>query len=159
MENNFDLIVLGVDRREVEDNYISNIEKVLTHTLKKGKDEVRNLKGRFSIMVSGYNKDKRELFQIEEFKKWAEKLLFNNPECIYYFDAKSVTLLVAACLGAQVVRPGVMYTSPMLLKEFLNTNLIETWQLMHDIGFSEEEFKDFETETYSKFGLSEPKRG
>lgn len=159
MKNNFDLIVLGVDRREVENNDISNIEKVLAHTLKRDNDEVRNLKGRFSIMVAGYDKGKRELFQIEEFKKWAEKLLFNNPECIYYFDTKSVTLLVAACLGAKSVRPGVMYINPMLLKEFLNTNLIETWQLMHDIGFSEKEFKDFETETYSKFGLSEPKRG
>lgn len=153
MENDFDLIILGVDRQEVEDNDISNTEKVFTDILKRDNEEIRNLKGRFSIMVAGYDKDKRELFQIEEFKKWAEKLMSNNPECIYYFDTKSVTLLVAACLGAKSMRSGVMHINPMLIKEFLNTNLIETWQLMHDIGFSEEEFKDFETETYSKFGV------
>lgn len=158
MKNNFDFITIVVDRKEIEDNDISNIEKVFTDILKRDNEEIRNLKGRFSIMVAGYDKDKRELFQIEEFKKWAERLLSNNPECIYYFDTKSVTLLVAACLGAKSVRPDLMYINPMLLKEFLNTNLIEIWQLMHDIGFSEEEFKDFEKETYSKFGLSETKK-
>lgn len=83
----------------------------------------------------------------------------NNPECIYYFDTKSVMLLVATCLGAQSVQPSLMYINPLLLKEFLNTNLIETWQLMYNIGFSEEEFKEFERETYLKFGLSEADRG
>lgn len=153
MENNFDLIILGVDRQEVESNDISNIDKIFTDILKRNNDEVRHLKGRFTLLLSGYNKDKRELFQIKEFRKWAEKLLFNNPECIYYFDTKSVTLLVAACLGAKFVRSGVMYINPVLLKEFLNANLVETWQLMHDIGFSEEEFKEFKRETYLKFGV------
>lgn len=150
----FDLITLGVDRKEVEDNDISNIERILADTLKRGSDEVRHLKGRFSIAVSGYDKDKRELFQIEEFKKWAGKLALNNPECIYYFDTKSVKLLIAACLDAKSVQSGVMYIDPLLLKEFLNTNLNETRQLMHNIVFSEEEFKEFEREIYLKFGLS-----
>lgn len=155
MKNNFDLIILGVDRREIEDNDVSNIEKLFTDILKRDNDEVRHLKGKFTIAVSGYDKNKRELFQMEEFKRWAEKLVSNNPECIYYFDTKSVTLLVAACLGVQSVQSGEMYINPLFLKEFLNTNLIETWQLMHDIGFSEEEFKEFERATYLKFGLGE----
>lgn len=86
----FDLITLGIDRKEIEDNDISNVEKVLSVILKKDNDEIRYLKGRFSIAVSGYDKDKRELFQIDEFKKWAEKLMTSNPECIYYFDTKSI---------------------------------------------------------------------
>lgn len=62
MENNFDLIVLGVDRQQVEGNDISDIEKVFTEILKRDNDEVRYLKGRFTIAVSGYNKDTREFF-------------------------------------------------------------------------------------------------
>lgn len=157
MKNNFDLIILGVDRQEVEDNDISNVKKVLADTLKRDNDEIRHLKGKFTIMVSGYDGDKRELFEIDEFRKWARKLVSNNPECIYYFDTKSVKLLIAACLNADPIQPGVMYINPPLLKEFLNSNLTETSQMMHDIGFSEEEIKEFERETYLIFGLNSVK--
>ena len=150
----FDLIILGVDRQEVKDNNISNIERVFIDILKKGNNEIRNLKGRFTIIVAGYDRDKQELFQIEEFRKWARKLITNNPEHIYYFDTKSTKLLIAACLSAQSVRQGEMYINPLLLREFLNTNLIETRQLILDIGFSENEFKDFERNIYLQFGLS-----
>lgn len=154
MKNNFDLIILGVTRKEVEDTDISNVEKIFADALRKDDDEVRNLKSRYSIAVSGYDNDKRELFEIEEFRKWARKLLTDNPECIYYFEEKSEQLLVAACLNAQSIQPGVMYINQPLLKEFLNSKLTETKQMMHDIGFSEEECKNFEINMYLQFKLT-----
>lgn len=154
MKNNFDLIILGVTRTEVEDADISNVEKILADALKKDNDEVGKLKSRFSIVVSGYDNDKRELFEIDEFRKWARKLLIDNPECIYFFEAKSEKLLIAAYLNAQSLRPGVMHINPPLLREFLNSNLTEITQMMHDIGFSEKECKDFEKNIYLRFGLT-----
>ncbi|MBI5358623.1 hypothetical protein HZB69_03315 [Candidatus Amesbacteria bacterium] len=154
MKANFDLFILTVMRKEVEDTDISNIEETFADILKKNNNEIRRLKAKYTLAVSGYDLNKRELFEIEEFREWARKLLSENPECIFFFNPKIIRLLVAACLHAESIQPGVMHINPPLLREFLNSNLTEASQMMHDIGFSEEEFKKFEKNTYSQFGLT-----
>lgn len=68
------LVVMAVDRSEIETLNVSGFE-VLLKKLLSSHELVLGLKGKLTFLIFGYDKDKRELYQIPEVRDWVQKVI------------------------------------------------------------------------------------
>lgn len=89
---------IHVQREKIERNdskeLIGWVDAGISYQFKIGK---ANLRIRFDI--SGYEQDKRPLWDVDEVRKWAWSWLRQQPYCLLLLDSQSAQFLATLCLG------------------------------------------------------------
>jgi hypothetical protein len=60
--------------------------KLINNKIDLYRDKSKLWRSKLLILVSGYNDDKREIFQIPEIRQYFKKLFVNHPEILYYLS-------------------------------------------------------------------------
>jgi len=68
------LMLLGINKEEIIDLNFSGFETLLKR-ITSSDEMIKKCKGKISFVIFGYEEDQRELYQIEEVRKWAKKVL------------------------------------------------------------------------------------
>jgi|TARA_B110000037_G_C17023035_1_gene466126 hypothetical protein len=69
-----DLIVLAVDKEEILNRNYSGFENLKKRLLSSG-EMVKKLRGKISFMITGYDFDSRELYEIPEVREWIKTVI------------------------------------------------------------------------------------
>lgn len=75
-------ILMPIEREEIENRDVSRVEDFLKTCAKIGKP----IRQKCGLSVSGYDDIPDELFEIEDVRKFVEKLFRRNPHLLYYMD-------------------------------------------------------------------------
>lgn len=107
-ESGVDFLSVGVDRKDVEQR---DLEAIL-HTLKQLLQDrwtVQNFRGRLDLGFFGYDDDPRELYEIEEVRRFVLELDKTFPFWLYFLNLYNGTLaLILLCLCRHSRGPGGM---------------------------------------------------
>jgi hypothetical protein len=110
-------------------------------------DAVWKLKGRISLVVSGYDGDPRELFEIPEVCRYLKALDDLWPYWFFFFSQADESLMVLAmCLASAIeVDPGRAYVDPEDLSRFLERGLSAVNRIFDTYGFPPSENSELST--------------
>ena len=75
--DNFDFIYYAIDRDDIESRNTKPIAEFFKR-ISVNDNLCRKFQGKVEIMVSGYNEDSRELWEIKEVRKWFKKAADKN---------------------------------------------------------------------------------
>lgn len=93
---NFDLILHSVTKEEVIKQDIKRINEYL----RKLRMDLINSCGKMMIMFDGYDNDTREIYEIEEIRKYISKLFNQNKDLFYYLTTiDQNNKLILTCLS------------------------------------------------------------
>jgi hypothetical protein len=153
-ELELDNFILTVTREEIEKQDTENIKEIFSKLIKADNGVLRQMMMKYSLVVSGYDNDARELFEIPEFINWVQKLLdVVIPGFMFYFENTTMKLLTLAYLKAKKVQNGQVYIDPFILSEFCKDRLQEAKAFMKDLDYGEEDCEKFKDEILNSFGL------
>jgi hypothetical protein len=98
-------------------------------------------KGRLSLVISGYDKDPRELFEIPEVCRYLRVLDEQWPFWLFFFNQVDDSIkLIALCLASSTeVVPGAAHIDPDGLRRFLERGFTALNYLFESYGFPESE--------------------
>ncbi|WNS44976.1 hypothetical protein [Paenibacillus sp. MMS20-IR301] len=94
--------VLYVSREDVEqgrlESYLREFKKY----------EKKRLQSRVVLIFTGYENDRREVYQVREITNWVDRLLKNVPHLFYFLSRENYAMRIAFfCLSEVVGRSGV----------------------------------------------------
>ena len=98
-------------------------------------------KGRLSLMISGYDSDPRELYEISEVCHYLRALDAEWPFWLFFFNQADESIkVVAMCLASAIeVAPGAAHIDSEGLKHFLERGFAAVNYLFDTYGFPESE--------------------
>jgi hypothetical protein len=147
----FSSVLLGVSRVEVEQNDVSYFG-MMFERLGMNDDLARQLEGKVGFFIDGYEDDPRELWEIDEVRRW---ILAAQPIVKYWFFflARQRALLLLALCSLPVSRiPGGGWEIDFSSAEnWLNTHYIWLNEIADRLGLTEEEIKRISVEVIQYF--------
>ncbi|WIM05890.1 MAG: hypothetical protein OHM77_00950 [Candidatus Nitricoxidivorans perseverans] len=113
-------------------------------------------KGRLSLVISGYDTDPRELFEIPEVCRFLRALDEQWPFWLFFFNQVDDSIkLIALCLASSIeVVPGAAHIDPDGLRRFLERAFTAVNYLFESYGFPESENEALSTEVSRLFANS-----
>jgi len=98
-------------------------------------------KGRLSLVISGYDADPRELFEIPEVCRYLRELDKHWPFWLFFLNQVDESIkVVAMCLASTVeVVPGAAHIDPSGLEQFMKRAFAAVDHLFENYGFPESE--------------------
>lgn len=97
-ESGVDFLSVGVDRKDVERCDLETTLRTLKHLLQ-DRWTVQNFRGRLDLGFFGYDDDPRELYEIEDVRRFACELDKKFPFWLYFINLHNGTLtLILLCL-------------------------------------------------------------
>jgi hypothetical protein len=110
-------VIITVSRKEIVSEDVSRVRGILDTFVPTLTDRNRN---RVTIMINGYDNDPRELFLINEVRKWFHRLFGAVPELFFWMDMRPPWLTFYAIMfGTPVREPGGTTMSSEDLQRFL----------------------------------------
>jgi len=110
-------VTIMVSREEIVSEDVSRVREILNTSVPTLVERNRN---RVTIMVNGYNDDPRELFLINEVRKWFHHLFDAVPELFFWMDMSRPWLTFYAIMfGTPVRQKGGTTMSSEDLQRFL----------------------------------------
>lgn len=83
-----DIIMLGVIQEAV---LRGHVESYVREFQKFGK---KKLQGRIWMSFQGWESDPREVYEIQEIRRWVERLIKNVPHLFYFLSREDVSMLI-----------------------------------------------------------------
>lgn len=145
----FDPIIVGVTREEIESRDPSDTIKLLSELENQETEKVKYLRGKISLMVDGYDTDSDELFEIADFCVWASKLSMGYNAFAYFLNAESIVLVMMAALHAKIIGLHLAEVNPEQQQGFLQFFLGIAIDLGIKSGYAEEEMIKY----FNKIGI------
>lgn len=98
-------------------------------------------KGRLSLVISGYDADPRELFEIPEVRRYLRSIDEHWPFWLFFLNQVDESIkVVAACLASTVeVAPGMAHIDPAGLQRFMERAFTAVNFIFETCGFPESE--------------------
>lgn len=98
-------------------------------------------KGRLSLVISGYDADPRELFEIPEVRRYLRSIDEHWPFWLFFLNQVDESIkVVAACLASTVeVAPGLAHIDPAGLQRFMERAFSAVNFIFETCGFPESE--------------------
>jgi hypothetical protein len=143
--NEHDLILCEISRHDIE---LFDFENILT-VLNKLKEEPANYVGKFAFIVSGYDNDKREIYEIPEIRSYFAFLDRTFPYWLFFFNLNLPTnqsplmLLISCLMDVEVLyeesdkKKFIKVDMPQLT-EFIQSHLPYFNEMIDKAGISEE---------------------
>ncbi len=138
----FDPVVFLISRQQVEAFDLDSSLNALQSLVPTARPHhARAFKGRLSLVISGYEKDPRELFEIPEVCRYLRALDEQWPFWLYFFNQVDDSIkLIALCLASSIeVMPGAAHIDPDGLRRFLERGFTAVNYLFESYGFPESE--------------------
>lgn len=113
-------------------------------------------KGRLSLVISGYDSDPRELFEIPEVCRYLRALDEQWPFWLFFFNQVDDSIkLIALCLASSIeVVPGAAHIDPDGLRRFMERAFTAVNYLFESYGFPESENEALSMEVSRLFANS-----
>jgi hypothetical protein len=134
-------LIAGVTRAEVESHNPSELITLLTGL--ENKEEVKILRGKISLIVQGYDSDPEELFEINDFSIWANKLCMGYSSFAYFLNDESINLVMISALKGKKIENGLVQVDPEQQQGFLQLFLTMAIKLGVEKGYTEEEMTEY----------------
>jgi hypothetical protein len=146
-----EIIFYAIDRLDVESGNVELIHEFFKR-LEINDNLTRKLQGRIEIMISGFDDDNRELWEIKEVLDWFKKANDTSINWFFFLNptpfGRGLKLYYACCCCAKRVNIGSNIASKIkveldnsLIEEFLITNFGTLNQMTEHLGMSIEENK------------------
>lgn len=113
-------------------------------------------KGRLSLVISGYDADPRELFEIPEVCRYLRALDEQWPFWLFFFNQVDDSIkLIALCLASSIeIVPGAAHIDPDGLRGFMERGFTAVNYLFESYGFPESENEALSMEVSRLFANS-----
>lgn len=137
-----DPVVFVITRQQVEDeDFESSLEFLRSLVPTKHPEHAWAYKGLLSLVISGYNSDPRELFEIPEVCHYLRSLDAEWPFWLFFLNQADESIKVLAmCLASTLeVTPGAAHIDPEGLTHFLERGFAAVNYLFDSYGFPESE--------------------
>lgn len=137
-----DPVIFVITRQQVEAFYLEdslNFLRALVPT--SHREHARAYMDRLSLVISGYESDPRELFEIPEVCRYLRALDEQWPFWLFFFNQVDESIkVVALCLASSIeVVPGAAHIDPDGLRRFLERGFTAVNYLFESYGFPEAE--------------------
>lgn len=107
-DSGVDFLTVGIDRKDVERCDLEPTLRTLSQLLQ-DRWTVQNFRGRLSLGFFGYDDDPRELYEIEEVRRFTTALDMKFPFWLYFLSLHDGTLaLILLCLCRSSMGPNGM---------------------------------------------------
>ena len=137
-----DPVVFVITRQQIEDADIeSSLSFLRSLVPTEHPEHAWAYKGRLSLVISGYNSDPRELFEIPEVCHYLRSLDAEWPFWLFFLNQADESIKVLAmCLASTLeVVPGAAHIDPAGLTHFLERGFAAVNCLFDSYGFPESE--------------------
>ncbi len=152
-----DTVVFVITRQQIEDADIeSSLSFLRSLVPTEHPEHAWAYKGRLSLVISGYNSDPRELFEIPEVCQYLRALDEQWPFWLFFFNQVDDSIkLIALCLASSIeVVPGAAHIDPEGLRRFMERAFTAVNYLFESYGFPESENEALSMEVSRLFANS-----
>jgi hypothetical protein len=135
-----DYLQIIISKEEIENNDLSQTLKQLNYLIK-DKGTLERFHQRLDIGVSGYDNDKRELFEVPEVRKYLQDLDSKFPYWFYFLNnlhRSSLHLITFSCIDSKIEN-GRLHYDTASLQNFLNTHFAYMNQICDFVGMANED--------------------
>ncbi len=140
MTTGIDYLQIIISRAEVENNDLSQTLTQLNYLIM-DKGTLERFHQRLDIGISGYDNDKRELFEIVEVRKYLQEVDSKFPYWFYLLNnlhCSSLHLITYSCIDCKIVNGKIHYDT-ISMQNFLNTHFACMNQICDFVGMANED--------------------
>lgn len=137
-----DPVVFVITRQQIEaEDMESSLEFLRSLVPTDNPQRIWSHKGRLSLVISGYDADPRELFEIPEVRRYLRSIDEHWPFWLFFLNQVDDSIkVVAACLASTVeVAPGLAHIDPAGLQRFMERAFSAVNFIFETCGFPESE--------------------
>lgn len=137
-----DPVVFVITRQQIEaEDLESSLEFLRSLVPSDNPQRIWSHKGRLSLVISGYDADPRELFEIPEVRRYLRSIDERWPFWLFFLNQVDESIkVVAACLASTVeVAPGLAHIDPVGLQRFMERAFSAVNFIFETCGFPESE--------------------
>lgn len=137
-----DPVIFVITRQQIEaEDLESSLEFLRSLVPSDNPQRIWSLKGRLSLVISGYDADPRELFEIPEVRRYLRSIDEHWPFWLFFLNQVDESIkVVAACLASTVeVAPGLAHIDPAGLQRFMERAFSAVNFIFETCGFPESE--------------------
>lgn len=152
-----DPVVFVISRQQVEELDLDESLDFLHSLVSTAHpDHAWAYKGRLSLVISGYDTDPRELFEIPEVCRYLRALDEQWPFWLFFFNQVDDSIkLIALCLASSIeIVPGAAHIDPDGLRRFMERAFTAVNYLFESYGFPDSENEALSMEVSRLFANS-----
>jgi len=137
-----DPVIFVITRQQIEaEDLESSLEFLRSLVPTDNPQRIWSQKERLSLVISGYDTDPRELFEIPEVRRYLRSIDEYWPFWLFFLNQVDESIkVVAACLASTVeVAPGLAHIDPVGLQRFMERAFSAVNFIFDSCGFPESE--------------------
>lgn len=137
-----DPVIFVITRQQIEaEDLESSLEFLRSLVPSDNPQRIWSHKGRLSLVISGYDADPRELFEIPEVRRYLRSIDEHWPFWLFFLNQADESIkVVAACLAStEEVAPGLAHIDPAGLQRFMERAFSAVNFIFETCGFPESE--------------------
>lgn len=137
-----DPVIFFITRQQIEaEDLESSLDFLRSLVPSDNPQRIWSHKGRLSLVISGYDADPRELFEIPEVRRYLRSIDEHWPFWLFFLNQVDESIkVVAACLASTVdVAPGLAHIDPEGLQRFMERAFSAVNFIFDTCGFPESE--------------------
>ncbi len=158
IKHEFDYILLSIDKKEIESQSMNSVIMFL-EKITSTKEFIRNVQGKVDLVITGYDHDSRELYEIPEVSSWLIKFQNVFKYLFFFLSTKSKSAGLALCAASSALEKLNKDVAPKVfvkfnkekLSLFLDSNFINLNEITDFVKLPLSENKRISEEVLSYF--------